>query len=401
MQSAGVEFEMLGMSFEEGAGLIRDLAIGLKTGIKIPPEVLKTGKELTAVLGLTGDEAGSLIVQFQKSGLSVKELNDSFKVGAAEAKKYGLPVNDVLRDIGQAPNLLARFGTKNAQVFAKAAAKAKSYGLSIKEIDAAFGEQLDTFEGSANAASKLNAVFGTSVNSLELMLETNPMKRMEMIRSSLENQGKSWEKLSVFEQNVITSSLGVEKSQAALILSSAKERKGLEEKARAKKNQINIDEKWNAGMGSIKKTLLAWGPLLDQLMRSASNFIVKLFGGKDAGTTVMKTADVAANAIKTITGAIDEATLKITVLREGLARFFSPTNNADKLLELIRKPVKEAEDLLAIKKLTREEDTLYIAQLAMINKGENKDLLARARSTADNAAPGIDKFNDLSGRREI
>lgn len=277
MQSAGVEMEMLGYSFEEGAAMVRDLAIGLKTGIKIPPEVLKTGKELTAVLGLTGDEAGNLIVQFQKSGLSVKELNDSFKVGAAEAKKYGLPVNDVLRDIGQAPNLLARFGLKNAQVFARAAAKAKSYGLSIKEIDAAFGKQLDTFEGSSEAASKLNAVFGTTVNSLQLMLETNPQKRMEMVRGALERQGKSWEKLNVFEKNVITSSLGVEESQAALILSSEKERRGLEAKAKQREEQIRVDERWNQGMGSIKKTLIAWGPLLDNLMREASNFIVKLF----------------------------------------------------------------------------------------------------------------------------
>ena len=56
MVSTGVEFETLGYSFAEGAELIRDFASGLRE-VNIPKDVLKTGKELTAILGLTGEEA--------------------------------------------------------------------------------------------------------------------------------------------------------------------------------------------------------------------------------------------------------------------------------------------------------------------------------------------------------
>lgn len=140
------------------------------------------------------------------------------------------------------------------------------------------------------------------------MLETDPTKRMEMLRKALQNQGKSWEKLNVFEKNVITSSLGVDETQAALILSSEKERKVLEAKAKEREKQIKIDDKWNKGMGSIKETLIAWQPLLDKLMRSASNFIVRLFGGSSATKTIMTTAEFAEKAISTITTEIDKAT---------------------------------------------------------------------------------------------
>jgi hypothetical protein len=310
MQSAGVEFEQLGIDFHTGTQVVRDFADGLMS-LDIPNNVLKTGKELISVLGLTGEEAGKLVMQFQKAGYSITDLNEAFGLAEASAQKYGIPVNQVLRDMGQSPEIMARFGIANRKHFAMATAKARSYGMTIKDITAAFAKQLDTFDGSAEAASKLNAIFGTTVNSFELMLETDPTKRMEMLRKALLDQGKSWEKLNVFERNVVTSALNVDEAQAALILSSEKERKSLEAKAREKENQIKVDEKWNEGLGSIKRTLIAWGPLLDNLMRSASNFLVRLFGGDSAAKNVSKTAHTAEAAIKSITGAIDETTMSM------------------------------------------------------------------------------------------
>lgn len=98
MHSTGVEFELLGKSYAEGAQLVRDLSEGLMS-LDIPKDVMKTGKELTAILGLTGDEAGKLIMQFQKAGYSMKDLNEAFGQGEAAAQAYGVPVNQVLRDM--------------------------------------------------------------------------------------------------------------------------------------------------------------------------------------------------------------------------------------------------------------------------------------------------------------
>jgi hypothetical protein len=386
MQSAGVEMEMLGYSFEEGTAMIRDFAKAANTGLTIPKDVLKTGKELTFVLGMTAEQSGKLVQQFQKQGLGMSELNDMFKVGAREAKAYGLPVNEVLRDIGDAPDILARFGLANRKEFAVSAAKARSYGLTIKELDAAFGKQLDTFEGSSIAAAKLNTIFGTNINSMKLMMEHDPVKRMEMLRKSLIGQGKDWEHLSVAERNVITQTLGVDEATAQLTLSSDKERKKLEAKNLERKRQIKVDEDWNRGMGSIKKTLIAWGPLLDKLMRTASNFIVKLFGGDSAADTVTNTAKSAENAINVITKAISDATGQIELYKELFDSIWSPidSHRAENVIELINKQNKSMEEQLDIAKSLSDEKIKGIVENKLKISGRTAEQakdLTRVNST--------------------
>ncbi len=318
MNSAGVEMELLGYSFEEGASMIRDFSKAANTGLTIPKDVLKTGKELTFVLGLTAEQSGKLVQQFQKQGAGMGQLNEMFKVGSKEAKAYGLPVNDVLRDMGDAPDILARFGVANRKEFAVSAAKARSYGLSIKELNAAFGKQLDTFEGSSMAAGKLNAVFGTNINSLKLMMEHDPTKRMEMLRGSLLKQGKDWEHLSVAERNVITQTLGVDEAQAQLVLSSDKVRKSLEAQAVKKRQAAKADERWNEGLRSIQKTLLNWGAQLDKVMRKVSDLVSRIFGFEDGSDVVQSFVDLTVSGLDKVSGAIDWADETLTSIRKGL-----------------------------------------------------------------------------------
>lgn len=319
MQSAGVELELLGYSFQEGAAFVRDFAKAANTGIALPKDILKTAKELTFVLGLTADQAGRLTMAFQKQGAGAKEINETFQIGAKVAKEYALPVNDVLREIGDAPDILARFGIANRKEFAISTAKSRSYGLSIKEVNEAFGKQLDTFEGSSVAAAKLNTIFGTTINSMSLMLEKDPTKRMEMLRQQLLKTGKSWEQMSVAEKNVITNTLGVSESQAALVLSSDKERQKLEKQAKQRAANARVDEQWNQGLKSIMKTLLPWQALLDKLARKVSNFVAKLFGFKDAQDPIMQTAQGAEKAFKIIDGWIDELTGNVKEFRQTLS----------------------------------------------------------------------------------
>jgi hypothetical protein len=277
MISTGVQFELLGLSFEEGTKLVRDFSESFKQ-VEISNSDLKTAKDLIAVVGLTAKEAGQMALQFSKQEGGLDGLRTAFSTAERAAANYGLPVNAVLRDLGSAPDVLARFGTKNAIEFAKATVKANSYGMSIKDINQAFGEQFDTFDKSAEAAANLNTIFGTNINSYDLMLESNPIKRLEMVRKELIKNGKSWNDLSVKEQNVITQNLGVSKSQAALILSSGEQRRQLEAQAEAQDRLTKASETWDRGLGRIKETLIAWGPQIELLMRNVAELIAALFG---------------------------------------------------------------------------------------------------------------------------
>lgn len=330
---------------------------------------------------MSGEEAGKLILNFQKQGAGAAEVQEMFNTGAKAARAYGLPVNQVLKDLGQSPEILARFGVANRKEFAVAAAKARSYGLSLKDINGAFGEQLDTFEGSSTAAAKLNSMFGTTINSFELMMQTDPTKRMEMLRKELLAQGKTWEKLSVFERNSITTTLGVDKATAQLMLSSEEERKKLEAKAKERERLIKVDERWNAGMGSIKKTLIAWGPLLEQLMIKAGNFIVKLFGGENGANVVRSAANAGEAAIKMISRAIDEATSQIDLYREAWYDIteHSDSGAAEDAIKLLDKRNKSLEDYAKLSQLFENKDVQDIATVKMKVDGRNDTQIKNAK----------------------
>lgn len=291
-QAVGVgrEFQSLGMSFSEGAALVGEFASGINS-INLDRKTLQTGKEMVAILKVGGKEAGDFANQFIKQEGSIDGLNEAFATGASEAKAWGVPVNDVLRDMAESPDILARFGTANRKEFAIASAKARSYGLTLKEVNGVFGKTLDTFEGSSKAASNLNSIFGTTINSFELMLETDPTKRLEMLRGELENQGKSWDKLNTFEKNAITSTLQIDDKQAALVLSSEKVRKELEAKQRKEKELMRTEEKWNQGMGSIKRSLIEWNVEVSKLMREVTGLVAEIFGFQDPGTEMSNIAD--------------------------------------------------------------------------------------------------------------
>ena len=122
------------------------------------------------------------------------------------------------------------------------------------------------------------------------MLETNPVKRMEMLRKELISQGKSWNKLNEFEQNVIVSTFGVSKEQAALGLSSDSARRKLQKQAdeQARANKINMD--WDKGLGNVKQTLVALQPKLDKMLINVANIVSKLFGFKSGNKGIQDTA---------------------------------------------------------------------------------------------------------------
>lgn len=287
--AAGVQFELLGLSFEEGAAKVRELAIGMKT-VALDPKTLKTGMELQAILGLTGDEVGALGLQFTKSTGNLDGLNEMLSAGKKEAEAYGLPINAVLKDMATSPDILARFGTANRMAFKTATVEAQTYGFSIKEVTAAFGKQMDTFEGTAEASAKLNTIFGTNINSMELMMETDPTKRMKMLRKELVDSGNEWDNLEVFQKNVITSTLGIDEAQAALMLSSEKERKKLKAEKAEREKTVKTNEDWNKGLTSIKKTLIAWGPVVDKTMRAIANLISRIMGFDGAKDPVLALA---------------------------------------------------------------------------------------------------------------
>jgi hypothetical protein len=67
---------------------------------------------------------------------------------------------------------------------------------------------MDTFEGAGEAAGRLNALLGGTVNALDLLNATEE-ERIGILIRSVEQSGKSWESMGRFERQAIASAAGI------------------------------------------------------------------------------------------------------------------------------------------------------------------------------------------------
>lgn len=300
----GNHFRELGLDFTEGVKSVTDFAAALRT-VNLTKDQEQLGAKLSTYIGLGGKQAGELAQAFMTADGNLKHLDSSMAGAIGQAKEYHVPVNQIRKDFGENIDVLQRFGIANVQQFNKSIAKANSYGLSIKQVNAVFGRALDSFEGTSDAAAKLNTVFGTNINSLKLMQETDPTKRMEMIRKELNLQGKDWQKLSVFERNAITDTLHIDNQQAALAFSNDKVRKSLQAQAAQKEKDAKTNEKWDHSISNLKTTLLNWEFELEKLARTVSNIVAKFFGFNGGLEGTAEVADTVKNAMHALDKYLD------------------------------------------------------------------------------------------------
>jgi hypothetical protein len=315
----GNTFIRMGLGFQEGMSAVVDFQAALKTSDMnafgaSAKEMATLGVKLIKVLGMDAESAGKLVVAFDRAGVSATEFNKTMVDAQVVAEQYGVIPNQLRKDFSEASNvMLGRFSVANRMAFSESAAMARLYGTSIKEVDASFGKTMDTFEGTADIAAKLNAIFGTNINSMELMMETDPTKRMQMLSKALLEQGKNWENLSVFEKNVIKQTIGIDDAMGNLMLS--EKNLGLSEAAlmekmkaheKQRERQLRADEQWNRSIRNLKQTLLNYKEAVDKIIRAIAQSIAKFFGFESAMGTTQKTAEKVQEVFDEIVGAINK-----------------------------------------------------------------------------------------------
>lgn len=279
---AGLHFDRLGLGFETGAAAVVDFAAAMKT-TDVNQELTQLGLKLTQFVGIAPEQAGKLAIAFDRSGEGAKGLTAAMVEAQIAAEEFGVVPNQIRRDMAENIDVVQRFGTANRVEFLQSAAVSRQYGLSIKEVNAAFGDQFDSFDQTADAAAKLNSILGTNINSFELMLETDPTKRMQMLGKELLEQGKHWGNLNVFEKNVLTQTLKIDKATAGLVFSEKNLGKSTEETSkimakRLKKQEdvTKANKQWEMSVGSLRSTLLNFKAEVDQIFQEIGRITIDL-----------------------------------------------------------------------------------------------------------------------------
>ena len=216
-------------------------------------------------LGIGSSAAGDLARTFKILGHSQDEVAKNFVEVSDAANMAGVPVSSFAKEIDQSKGFLASFGRAGRKVFLESAAFARKLGVSLQTLQK-FTDMTDTFESSAEAAAKLNTVFGTNINALDLMLEQDPSKRLEQIRRSFKEQGKTFEGLSRQERKFFAQTLQLSEEEAAGVLESGLT---LDEFAKKRENQkrseAQAQKEIQRGLLKTVSTLNNWSLTFDRI----------------------------------------------------------------------------------------------------------------------------------------
>ena len=171
-------------------------------------------------LGVSADTFAAAIDNLGKTfGQTPEQINKTTEEMSNFARELGVGPNKMLEDFNKQLPLLARYGEKQgAQMFRELAYTAKKAGIEMEDL-VGIAKTFDTFEGAAEAAGKLNFMLGGPLlNSIDL-INANETERIQILKDSLRESGKSFEQMGRFEKDLIAQTLNVDTAVAQKLFS--------------------------------------------------------------------------------------------------------------------------------------------------------------------------------------
>ena len=202
----------LGVSVEKAAEQYQALFTAASDFTEMSEVQRKAVAKNNSMLNNLGIESGVAAEQVQVLtkglGFSRDDLIDVQNDLAATAKQIGVAPGKMAADFNAAAPQLAAWGKDATKVFKGLAAASKATGIEMSALLGIVGK-MDTFEGAAEAAGKLNAVLGGNLlNSTELLMATEE-ERVRMLNDAVASSGKAWEDMGKFERMAIANAAGI------------------------------------------------------------------------------------------------------------------------------------------------------------------------------------------------
>ena len=172
---------------------------------------------MTAIraFGMGGEEANVLFRAVTTGAEDAGAEFENFVVRTRQfAQDIGAPANVIMRDYAQASSNIAEFGRDGEDTFRRAAQMANRFGFETQKIFEMV-KGFDTFQKASQNVNTLNAMFGTSLSSFEMMMTQDPTERLEMLRESIMQTGQAWDDMNRFQRMQIAETLGTSVEEAA------------------------------------------------------------------------------------------------------------------------------------------------------------------------------------------
>ena len=206
-----------GGTMQEAGKSLEALATGFSA---FNPQAIKVNQSL-----------GTTIVNLSKIGVSSAQSVKAFEfftrtlqISALEAsnltvelammgQQMGVTSTKMIQDFTAVADNLAVFGDRSIDVFKGLAAQAKATGMEVSSL-VALAESFNQFDKAADSASKLNAVLGTQLSTLQL-LSMDYDDRLSYLRQEVQQSVGNFGALDQYTQMYVAQAMGLKSAAEA------------------------------------------------------------------------------------------------------------------------------------------------------------------------------------------
>lgn len=252
----------------EGIQMFGEFTMAIGRTVKAGDKFSKLGIQMARGFGLGGQGAGQIAKVFENIGMSADDSAEAMKVAIKSANQAGIPVNMLAEDLSKSIVYMARFGKEGQKTLIQGAAWARKYDIALEQLRQSV-EGFDMFDDAAKSASKLNTAFGTMINSMDLMMEDDPAKRLDMIRQEMLAQGMTYDKLTPKQRRYFSETMKLSEEQTAALLDAKNANESYTDfaaKAEAKqKQELRAKEMMQKMLAKTAQTMYAFGSAFDRV----------------------------------------------------------------------------------------------------------------------------------------
>mgnify|MGYP003638208596 FL=1 len=181
--------------------------------------VLETTSLLTK-MGISAETQASsfelLTMSMGQTGPQAAAINRELMLFAQQSEISTTRMLDGWVNVG--PQLI-KFGSRATQVYKQLAIVAKQTGLEVNRL-VQYTSKFDKFDSAAESVGHLNAILGGPfLNTMQMVMTTSPVERMQMLAGAVQQAGKSFEQLTYYERLAITEGMGLQDvNELALVM---------------------------------------------------------------------------------------------------------------------------------------------------------------------------------------
>ena len=211
-----------GVTAAEAGQSVQSLFLNVTDFTEMSTTQQKELAKTTAILNELGVSAEITAQNLQFAtkalGMSTSQAEELQRELFTFAQDLGVSADKIAQDFQKFGPQIAALGSEGVDAFKQLEMQAKATGLAIDEL-VNITEQFNKFDTAAQAVGKLNAMLGGPfLNTLEMVNETNPAKRMELLKNAVDKAGLSFDTMDFYQRKAIASSMGLNEQQLALLM---------------------------------------------------------------------------------------------------------------------------------------------------------------------------------------